>query len=246
MPKLLLEIGCEELPAWACEEGSAQLPELCERQLRRRPAEVYAGPRRLAVVVDELEERTPDEWVKGPPEALAERAAEGFARRHGVAVSELEPRDGFLGVTVPGKPLAEVLPERLEQIVRGFAFSRTMRWDERGLRFPRPVRWICALLDSEPVEVPVAPSGRVSYGRRFTHRRSRFRRPGRTPKRCARQASSRTARRASGGSPRGSTRSAAGATPRASSTKSSTSPRVRSCSRAGSTSASSSCPSAWS
>ena len=169
MPKLLLEIGCEELPAWACEEGSAQLPELCERQLRRRPAEVYAGPRRLAVVVDELEERTPDEWVKGPPEALAERAAEGFARRHGVAVSELEPRDGFLGVAVPGKPLAEVLPERLEQLVRGFAFSRTMRWDESGLRFPRPVRWICALLDDEPVAVGVVPSGRVTYGHRFTH-----------------------------------------------------------------------------
>ena len=168
MPKLLLEIGCEELPAWACEEGAAQLPELCERQLGRRPAELYAGPRRLAVVVDELEERTPDEWVKGPPEALAERAADGFARRHGVAVSDLEPRDGFLGVTVPGKPLAEVLPGRLEQLVRGFAFSRTMRWDEGGLRFPRPVRWICALLDSEPVEVPVAPSGRVSYGHRFT------------------------------------------------------------------------------
>jgi glycyl-tRNA synthetase beta chain len=169
MPTLLLEIGCEELPGWACEEGAAQLPELCERCLGRRPDELYAGPRRLAVVLYELEERTPDEWVKGPPEALAERAAEGFARRHGVAVSELETREGFLGVTVPGRPLAEVLPERLEQVVRGFAFSRTMRWDESGLRFPRPVRWICALVDAEPVDVEVAPSGRVSYGHRFTH-----------------------------------------------------------------------------
>jgi glycyl-tRNA synthetase beta chain len=169
MPKLLLEIGCEELPAWACTEGAAQLPELCERQLGRRPDELYAGPRRLAFVLHELEERTPDEWVKGPPEALAERAAEGFARRYGVAVSKLEAREGFLGVTVPGKPLAEVLPERLEQVVRGLSFSRSMRWDESGLRFPRPVRWICALLDAEPVEVPVAPSGRVSFGHRFTH-----------------------------------------------------------------------------
>jgi glycyl-tRNA synthetase beta chain len=169
MPKLLLEIGCEELPAWACEEGAAQLPELCERHLGRGPDELYAGPRRLAVVLHELAERTPDEWMKGPPEELAERAAEGFARRHGVAVSELESRDGFLGVTIPGRPLAEVLPERLEQVVRGFAFSRTMRWDESGLRFPRPVRWVCALLDTEPVEVPVASSGRVSYGHRFTH-----------------------------------------------------------------------------
>jgi glycyl-tRNA synthetase beta chain len=169
MPSLLLEIGCEELPAWACTEAAAQLPDLCERHLGAAPDEVYAGPRRLAVVLHDVAERTPDEWVKGPPEALAERAAEGFARRHGVAVAELEARDGFLGVRVPGQPLADVLPARVEQVVRGFAFSRSMRWDSSGLRFPRPIRWVCALLDSEPVEVPVARSGRVSYGHRFTH-----------------------------------------------------------------------------
>ena len=50
MPKVLLEIGCEELPAWACAEGAAQLPDLCERHLGRRPDELYAGPRRLAFV----------------------------------------------------------------------------------------------------------------------------------------------------------------------------------------------------
>ena len=169
MPSLLLEIGCEELPAWACSEAAAQLPGLCERHLGAPPDELYAGPRRLAVVLHDVAERTPDEWVKGPPEALAERAAEGFARRHGVPVAELEPRDGFLGVTVPGRPLAEVLPDRLEQVVRGFAFSRSMRWDDSGLRFPRPIRWLCALLGSEPVEVAVVRSGRVSYGHRFTH-----------------------------------------------------------------------------
>ena len=168
MPDLLLEIGCEELPAWACSEAGAQLPDLCERYLGATPGEVYLGPRRLAVVLHEVAERTPDEWVKGPPEALADRAAEGFARRHGVAVAELEPRDGFLGVTVSGKPIAEVLPERLEQIVRGFSFSRSMRWDDSGLRFPRPIRWLCALLGSEPIHVPVVPSSRVSYGHRFT------------------------------------------------------------------------------
>ena len=48
---------------------------LCERQLGVRPARVYIGPRRLAVVVEELPERTPDEWVKGPPEHLREQMA---------------------------------------------------------------------------------------------------------------------------------------------------------------------------
>src|ERR671934_727496 len=82
MATLLLEIGCEELPASACREAEAQLPGLVERQLGVAPSRVFVGPRRLAILVDELPERTADEWVKGPPVALRERAAEGFARRY--------------------------------------------------------------------------------------------------------------------------------------------------------------------
>jgi glycyl-tRNA synthetase beta chain len=165
MPSLLLEIGCEELPAAACYEAEQQLPVLCERHLGVSPARLFVGPRRLAALVEDLPERTPDEWVKGPPEAMRERAAEGFARRQGVSVDELEARDGFLGVTRPGQPLAEELPARLDAIVRGFAFSRSMRWDDSGLRFPRPVRWRCARLDARTV----AGYEGTSFGHRFTH-----------------------------------------------------------------------------
>src|SRR5215211_6519385 len=110
MPTLLFEIGSEELPASAVAAGARQLPELVKAQLGVVPARVFAGPRRLAVRVEDLAERTPDEWAKGPPLALREKAAAGFAKRHGVSADALEERDGFLGVTVPGKPLADVLP----------------------------------------------------------------------------------------------------------------------------------------
>jgi glycyl-tRNA synthetase beta chain len=163
MPSLLFEIGSEELPASAVRAGAAQLPKLVELQLGVAPARVYAGPRRLAVLVEGLPERTPDEWAKGPPVELREKAAAGFAKRHGVSVDQLEERDGFLGVSVPGKPLGEVLPERLDAILRGLAFPKTMRWDGGGLRFPRPVRWTCARLDAEPVE----GYGTVTWGHRF-------------------------------------------------------------------------------
>ena len=85
MPTLLFEIGSEELPASAVRAGAAQLPELVQRQLGVAPARVYAGPRRLAVRVEGLPERTPDEWAKGPPVDLREKAAAGFAKRHGVS-----------------------------------------------------------------------------------------------------------------------------------------------------------------
>jgi glycyl-tRNA synthetase beta chain len=93
---------------------------------------------------------------------MAEKAAAGFAKRHGVAAEDLEERDGFLGVEIPGRPLVEVLPEQVDAILRGLAFSKTMRWDDSGVRFPRPVRWTLAMVDSNMVV------GDATYGHRFT------------------------------------------------------------------------------
>jgi glycyl-tRNA synthetase beta chain len=169
VPSLLLEIGCEELPAAACVEAGLQLPELAREHLGVVPDELYIGPRRLAFPA-RVPERTADEWVKGPPEALRERAAAGFAKRHGASVDDLTVRDGFLGLDVPGRPIAEELPQRLAAIVRGLQFGKSMTWGV-GFRFARPVRWLLAKLDDATIEVALegVPSGSVSYGHRSTH-----------------------------------------------------------------------------
>ena len=64
-------------------EAGLQLPELAREHLGAQPLELYIGPRRLAFPVD-VPERTADEWIKGPPENLREKAAAGFAKKHGV------------------------------------------------------------------------------------------------------------------------------------------------------------------
>jgi glycyl-tRNA synthetase beta chain len=163
MPSLLLEIGAEELPAAACREAEAQLPDLARAHIGAAPSQLFVGPRRVGFLIDELAEQTADEWVKGPPENLRDKAAPGFAKKHGVTVDELELRDGSLGITLPGRPLREVLPEQIDRIVRGFSFARSMRWDESGIRFARPVRWVLAKLDDETIV------GETSFGHRFTH-----------------------------------------------------------------------------
>jgi glycyl-tRNA synthetase beta chain len=160
LPKLLLELGVEELPASACYEAEAQLPDLVRRHLGIEPSRLYIGPRRLAFTVEDLPERTPDEWAKGPPVALRDQAAAGFARRHGLGEGKLEEREGHLWARLPGRPIRDVLPERLDAIIRGLQFPKTMWWDESGLRFPRPIRWRTALVGDDV--------GR-SYGHRFTH-----------------------------------------------------------------------------
>jgi glycyl-tRNA synthetase beta chain len=177
LPSLLLEIGCEELPAGAIREAEAQLPALCRAELGVEPSRLFVGPRRLALVVDDLPGETREEFVKGPPVGVARdadgkptRAAEGFARKHGVAVEELVERDGALGVLVPPRPIADTLPDRLGAVVSGLAFGKSMVWRAGGLRFSRPVRWLCAKLDGEtiPVALDGVPSGGVSFGHRFS------------------------------------------------------------------------------
>jgi glycyl-tRNA synthetase beta chain len=125
---------------------------------------VFATPRRLVLLSDEVPEQEEDEWIQGPPEHLRDKAAAGFAKKQGVGLEALEMRDGHLGVVRPGRPLLEALPERLHELVRGLAFSKSMRWNGDGLRFARPVRWLCAKLDDQTVE----GFRGSTFGHRFT------------------------------------------------------------------------------
>jgi len=182
MPTLLFEIGCEELPAAACEAATLQLPELVARHVPGGgEPHVFVGPRRLAFLVDDVPEREDDrvERRRGPSEAIAfgedgtpTKAAEGFARSSGVSVEALERADGFVWAEqrVEGRTAAELLPEALARVVTGLAFPKTMRWDASGLRFARPLRWLCAKLDAETIAVALGsvPSGGTSQGHRFT------------------------------------------------------------------------------
>lgn len=165
MATLLCELGCEELPASACREAEAQLPELVRAQLGVEPSHVYVTPRRIAFVVDDLPKSAEERLVKGPPADRREQAAAGFAKRHSLDEADLEERDGHLWARVAGEPLSgERLVDRLRAIVHGLQFGKSMRWDASGHRFARPLRWFCQKLGSETL----AGAG-TSYGHRFTH-----------------------------------------------------------------------------
>jgi len=169
---LLLEIGCEELPAEFCSWAEG---ELRDRWLPAFGGEgkVLVGPRRLALLVEGFEPHAAGEEKRGPGAGIAfkdgepTQAAEGFARSLGLGVAELTVRDDYVWGRQPAPPLGE----RLWQVVGGLAAGKTMTWDrELDVRFPRPIRWICAKLDGETVDVGPEgiPSDGVSYGHRFT------------------------------------------------------------------------------
>lgn len=172
---LLIEIGCEELPAG---QLHAQLDLLAEG-LGSRLAEAglidrsdgivrLGSPRRLAVRIAAVRGRQADQVLerKGPAENVAldgdgkpTRAAEGFARSVGKAFEELdwlETDQGrwlFTRIEQPGKTLAELLPEMFDATIRSMAGARSMRWSDRDERFLRPVRWLLVVHGDRPLEL---------------------------------------------------------------------------------------------
>ncbi|MEM9161556.1 MAG: glycine--tRNA ligase subunit beta [Cyanobacteria bacterium P01_F01_bin.4] len=194
MATFLLEVGTEELPASFVEDAlnqwRAKIPgELDEQFLTPDAIEFYGTPRRLAILLKGLPERQPDreEEVKGPPADRAfkagkpTKAAEGFARSRGVSVDDFEIRGTdkgeFIFVTqrIAGRSTAEILTELIPTWVLALEGKRFMRWGDGDLKFPRPIRWLVLLLDSQVLPLTLengsktCSSDRTSEGHRVLH-----------------------------------------------------------------------------
>jgi glycyl-tRNA synthetase beta chain len=178
--RLVFEIGCEELPAAFCRWAEEEIRTRWGPAFGgREPNAVRAlvGPRRIAMVVEDFAPEERGDEKRGPAESVAfedgepTKAAKGFARGLGLAVDELELRDGY----VWGRQQAAPLGERLWQLVTGLGAGKTMTWiagrsKSDQVRFPRPIRWLCAKHGGATVDVGAGdiPTGTRSYGHRFT------------------------------------------------------------------------------
>ncbi|MGL5081955.1 MAG: glycine--tRNA ligase subunit beta [Microcoleaceae cyanobacterium] len=190
----LLEVGTEELPAPFVESAIQQLqgliPAALEEQfLTYSSLQVYGTPRRLAVVIEGLPEQQPDreEELKGPPASTAfkdgkpTKAVEGFAKKQGVDLKDLEVRPTdkgdfvFVLKKIAGRPTSELLTELIPQWITQLEGKRFMRWGDGDLRFPRPIRWLVVLLDNQVLPVTLVSgsdqikSDRQSQAHRVLH-----------------------------------------------------------------------------
>ena len=176
--ELLIEIGCEELPASWMPPLVRQLGACVGARLEAArlacptAPEAFATPRRLAVRAARVAERQPDleETVTGPPVRAAftdtgepTRAAAGFARKQGVAVDRLiridTPKGAYLAHRrrQRGRAARSVLGGVLAATLRDLAFPKQMHWDARlddgrgDLPFGRPIRWLVFLFGGRVV-----------------------------------------------------------------------------------------------
>ncbi len=191
---LLVEIGTEELPSselLALGRGFAEKLEFdlaftLGGEASFGAVEWFATPRRLAVLVRSVPEAQRDAHVehRGPPVSAAfdaegrpTKAAEGFAKRHGVRVDDLERRAAgkaeylFFDEHKPGRATVELLPQLVDDAARAIPAKKRMRWGVPGVQFPRPVHWTVLLYGDEPVEADIlgTPAARATRGHRFHH-----------------------------------------------------------------------------
>ena len=187
---VLFEIGTEEMPSAPLMNAVRQLPRLVAGGLDAAGLEhgeirVISTPRRLAVLSSVATETEAIHDVKrGPAATIAfdadgnpTKAAEGFARKCGIAAAELirrEDSDGreyvFAEKDIPAAPAMPLLSKLFHDVIANLEWPnyRSQRWGTSHDTFVRPIRWICALLGSEVIPVSYADvtSGNTTRGHR--------------------------------------------------------------------------------
>ncbi|MGE8408191.1 MAG: glycine--tRNA ligase subunit beta [Pseudomonas sp.] len=183
----LVELGTEELPPKALSTlGDAFLAGiekgLQAAGLNYSAKRVYAAPRRLAVLISQLDTQQPDRSINvdGPPRQAAfdaegnpTQAALGFAKKCGVDLSEIDQSGAKLRFSqhIPGKSTASLLPTIVEDSLNDLPIPKRMRWGARREEFVRPTQWLVMLLGDEVIDCTILAqkSGRESRGHRFHH-----------------------------------------------------------------------------
>ena len=186
---LLVELGTEELPPKTLKPLSLAFRDgivdgLKQRELRYGQVQCFATPRRLAVLIFDVQLKAPEKTVEvlGPPLDRARdeagnwsNATNGFAKKQGVAPEQLQtidtPKGLRLGLqkTVPGVAARDALNAIIQSSVAGLPIARRMRWGASREEFVRPVHWVVAMLgqDCDHGKIFNLSTGNTTRGHRF-------------------------------------------------------------------------------
>jgi glycyl-tRNA synthetase beta chain len=182
MADLLLELFSEEIPARMQAQAAKDLERLVvgalsDRGLLFEGAKAFAGPRRLTLAIAGLPTQQPDvsEELKGPKTDAPQAAIDGFLKKTGLALDQLEKRDAgkgqvyFAVIRRAGRETALVLAEVLPEIFARLPWPKSMRFPGSAVRWVRPLHGIVCLFGGEvvPFEFAGIGSGSTTMGHRF-------------------------------------------------------------------------------
>ncbi len=185
----LIELGTEELPPKALRKlsdafTSGIVTRLQQAGLASGKVHSFAAPRRLALLIEDLQTSQPDKNSerRGPAIQAAfdgngnpTPAAQGFARSCGVEFSALETLETDKGSWLvyrsleQGKATSELLPAMVTASLDELPIPKRMRWGASRAEFVRPVQWLVMLLGDDIVDCSILGlnAGRETRGHRF-------------------------------------------------------------------------------
>lgn len=188
---LLIEIGTEELPPTALNKLSVAFYNGVKEGLEKADLSFteikkFAAPRRLALMISDLQVKQKDKAVekRGPALSAAfdedgcpSKAAQGFARSCGVTVEELDKLETDKGAwlnfksTHKGQNTEELIPEIVQTALDKLPIPKRMRWADLDAQFVRPVHWLVLLFGNDVIDAEIlsVKSGRETRGHRFHH-----------------------------------------------------------------------------
>jgi glycyl-tRNA synthetase beta chain len=188
---LLIEIGTEELPPKALKKlseafTSGILEGLDKAELAYGSVKSYATPRRLAVLIHNLNTTQSDKAVEKRGPALQSafdedgnptKATEGFARSCGITVDQLEKLETDKGAWLvyrsmqQGRDTAGLIPAIVQESLNKLPIPKRMRWGALEAEFVRPVHWVVMLFGDDVIDAEIlcVKSGRDTWGHRFHH-----------------------------------------------------------------------------
>ncbi|WPE16949.1 glycine--tRNA ligase subunit beta [Candidatus Thioglobus autotrophicus] len=179
----LLELGTEELPPKLLPKLSQALTanlvkELSELKLSHAKVESFATPRRLAVLVRDLQCQQEDQIIerKGPSVSAPEQAVEGFAKSCGILSSELDKKPFgksdyyFFSKEQKGLEAKDLLAQVVDTAIKNIPIAKPMRWGSSEQQFVRPTHWLVILLGAEVIQAQIMGlnAGNTTRGLRFT------------------------------------------------------------------------------
>lgn len=186
---LLFELGGEELPPKSLKKLSDALVQgivdgLNEAGLSFSEAQAYATPRRLAVIIRNLDGQQADRVVekRGPalqaaygPDGAPSKAAQGFAASCGATFDQLEKLETDKGTwlifkqAVQGQPTTELIPDIIRKSLAQLPIAKRMRWGAYEHEFVRPVHSALLLFGNEVIDAEILglKTDRQSFGHRL-------------------------------------------------------------------------------
>jgi glycyl-tRNA synthetase beta chain len=187
----LIEIGTEELPPKNLHRLASSFAnnlenEFVKAQLSYGEVQLFATPRRIAVLIKEVAKQQQDKTLEKTGPAISSAydqtgqptaSALGFARSCQTDLEQLTtistPKGEclYFSRVVPGDFFTHLVPNLVKTAINQLPIPKPMLWGDHKTAFIRPVHWVLMIYGETviPCQLFELESNNLTYGHRFHH-----------------------------------------------------------------------------